>query len=788
MDQILRGQEVAEIAYMPVRHHSPACAYHVREMIREWEPDCILIEGPENANRLIPVMTHPDTRAPFAIYYSYRDRKGYVSEEKADYRCYYPFLDYSPELAALREAAARGIPARFIDLPYGEILTAVREGRGLRRGGEKNNYNDDYLLARSAYIQRLCEKTGARNFDELWEKYFEQNGLYEDRDTFIAHMLAYCGQARESTLVEELEQEGCLKREQCMAWHIREAAKTCRRILAVTGGFHTPGIRKLLEEGDVKLTLTGIPQKDQGVFLLPYSMEACASLNGYASGMPYPEFYQQIWDGIEAGREEPYREAVLNGLVAVGRMVRKEDGLLSSYDEICGFSMARGLAGLRNKREPGAYELYDSVLSSFVKGACDLSTDQPLRLLRDYLTGRRTGTLCAQAEVPPIIQDFEKQCKDFKLKTGSTLEQEVTLDIFASEKHRSVSMFLNQMVFLDTGFCRKKRGPDLQKRKDRNLIRETWRYKWNAQVLAALTDVSVYGATVREACAALVLRSLKEKTGGKEAAVLLTRVFEMGLEDQLELVYEQVYRALLEDGDFYSVAEALSYLVLLGEMGELYQSSMDVGGLILICIRKLTALLPGMAQVQEEQTQACMEACKTLYQLTGQEAYGQEREALCQAFLQIVNRQDGNPGLDGCVRGILYGAGIHSLDQIRGACAGYLTGTHEQLMKSASFFRGLFFTARDLVFIGDGLVGTMDQLIRRLDSQSFMALLPEFRMAFSYFTPREIDQIAGQAAALYGRKKKDLFALKEVTPAVYDYGRRLDQLAAGMLAEREDGK
>ena len=91
-------------------------------------------------------------------------------------------------------------------------------------------------------------------------------------------------------------------------------------------------------------------------------------------------------------------------------------------------------------------------------------------------------------------------------------------------------------------------------------------------------------------------------------------------------------------------------------MGELYQSSMDVDGLILICIRKLTALLPGMAQVQEEQTQACMEACKTLYQLTGQEAYGQEREALCQAFLQIVNRQDGNPGLDGCVRGILYGA------------------------------------------------------------------------------------------------------------------------------------
>ena len=76
MDQVLRGQEVAEIRYMPVRHHSPACAYHVRQLIREWEPDCVLIEGPENASRLIPVMVHQDTAAPVAIYYSYRDSKG----------------------------------------------------------------------------------------------------------------------------------------------------------------------------------------------------------------------------------------------------------------------------------------------------------------------------------------------------------------------------------------------------------------------------------------------------------------------------------------------------------------------------------------------------------------------------------------------------------------------------------------------------------------------------------------------------------------------------------------
>ena len=61
---------------------------------------------------------------------------------------------------------------------------------------------------------------------------------------------------------------------------------------------------------------------------------------------------------------------MLEGIVSVGRKVRKKDGLLSSYDEICAFSMAQGLSGLRNKKEPGVYELWDSVLSSFVKGQC----------------------------------------------------------------------------------------------------------------------------------------------------------------------------------------------------------------------------------------------------------------------------------------------------------------------------------------------------------------------------------------------------------------------------------
>ena len=104
METILRSEEMAEIMLIPVRHHSPACACHIKKIFAQWKPDAVLVEGPDNANALLPVMVHSDTRAPFAIYYAYHDKAKKISEEQQHYKCYYPFLDYSPELTALREA------------------------------------------------------------------------------------------------------------------------------------------------------------------------------------------------------------------------------------------------------------------------------------------------------------------------------------------------------------------------------------------------------------------------------------------------------------------------------------------------------------------------------------------------------------------------------------------------------------------------------------------------------------------------------------------------------------
>lgn len=79
MESVLRGEKEPSviskenpILFFPVRHHSPACAFHLRQALEAYEPDCVLVEGPQNAQEMIPTLTHSETSAPIALYYFYK--------------------------------------------------------------------------------------------------------------------------------------------------------------------------------------------------------------------------------------------------------------------------------------------------------------------------------------------------------------------------------------------------------------------------------------------------------------------------------------------------------------------------------------------------------------------------------------------------------------------------------------------------------------------------------------------------------------------------------------------
>ncbi len=218
------------IAYFPVRHHSPACAWHVSRLIAQLRPQSVLIEGPRDATSLVPFLTDSRLRLPVAVYTTFVQRTG--DGLPIRHAAYYPLCDYSPELAAIRAAALVGAEARFIDLTFPEMVLSEE-----RRGDERlRSLFEERHLQHSRLLEAACRRAGVRNHDELWDHLYEVDHQHVDVTTFVRNVLAYCALARHDYTPEMLDADGGAAREGAMAAAI---ADTHGKVVVVTGGFHT---------------------------------------------------------------------------------------------------------------------------------------------------------------------------------------------------------------------------------------------------------------------------------------------------------------------------------------------------------------------------------------------------------------------------------------------------------------------------------------------------------------------------------------------------------------------
>ena len=196
------------------------------------------------------------------------------------------------------------------------------------------------------------------------------------------------------------------------------------------------------------------------------------------------------------------------------------------------------------------------------------------------------------------------------------------------------------------------------------------------------------------------------------------------------------------------------------------------------CFAKILQLLPSMGAVGEEHQQACMECMRSLYQaaerMPGSEL-GRSSHRHWSAFWS------GGPSTRyrGAALGLLYGGGggsrgaasrIFPQDgsgeapgdegctasgRIRAAAAGYIQGTRK-CGRGVPLSAGPVFYRQGFRVRGRGIIRLIDELLGRLSAEEFMSLLPELRLAFSYFTPMETDRIARKAAGLHGKKAGDI--------------------------------
>ncbi len=787
MERILRNKEIFEIIpfdyqqkilYFPIRHHSPVCSFHLLNVIEEYKPDCILVEGPQNSDKLIPILTHEETKLPIAFYYYYKDTQQLINEDAEDYKCYYPFLNTSPEYNALLQAKKRNIDCGFIDLPYGEIL--------IHSPKKSNTYNDDYYLTENKFFEKICEKTSTRNFEEFWENYFEIKGLYMPTDEFVANMMTYCYLTRENTPVEVMEKDGCLIREKFMAENILKASETHERVLVVTGGFHTHGLYKLTSSGNTgkKLKVHKFNEKVQNVYAMIYSFEAADALNGYASGMQNPGFYDKVWKGIINGEEsihEVYDNVVLDTLLQCAKNSAKEKLLITMSDISSAVTMYKGLCSVRDKQAPGLYELYDCVQSCFVKGELNAASDVPLRILSEIATGNEIGHLCSTAEKIPVIQDFDEQCKKYRLKVDNAAGQEIELDIFSKPSHMEISRLFYRMGYLKTEFSRKIKGADILNNKDRSRIRETWIYKRTVNTDSALIDVSVYGATIEEICKTMSARQIQDEQKCSDAAKLYVECFLMGIgiTDEFAVKTDEI---IINDGDFFSLGKGLYYFNMLDTLKKMYNAEGIVTEYFLEkCFQKILIMLPSMTNVDSDHANECIKICRMMYNLVTGDVLNGEYENLFDTFKVMTEKENPEPSLYGAVLGLLYGSDNAYKEDIKQALNAYMTGSEEIKKQGAVFLRGLFTTARDIVLVGNEFIIITDKLVSGLEAEDFMEILPELRLAFSYFTPSEIDEIAKKAAALYGKSKEEMKKSFEIYQYLYAEGIHLEsEILRGM--------
>ena len=97
------------IHLLGIRHHGPGSCRNVLNYLQELQPDLILVEGPAEAEALLPCVENPQMTPPVALL-------AYQPDEPQN-AVFYPFAEFSPEWQAMRYAVQNRIPFRFFDLP-----------------------------------------------------------------------------------------------------------------------------------------------------------------------------------------------------------------------------------------------------------------------------------------------------------------------------------------------------------------------------------------------------------------------------------------------------------------------------------------------------------------------------------------------------------------------------------------------------------------------------------------------------------------------------------------------
>ncbi|MGA5650797.1 DUF5682 family protein [Streptomyces seoulensis] len=517
-----------------VRHHGPGSARAVRAALDAAAPAVILIEGPPEADALVPLAADPGLRPPVALLAHAVDEPGRSA--------FWPMAEFSPEWVAIRWAVEHGVPARFIDLPASHSL-AWQEDAG--DSGLEEADSDPEEGAEHARVDPLAALAEAAGYDDperWWEDAVEHRGpgLSEPFAPFAALEDAM-GALRER--YGDGGRPRDLVREAYMRLQIRAARKEFGdEVAVVCGAWHVPALRAKTTVTADRALLKGLPKLKTDLTWVPWTHRRLSRSSGYGAGIDSPGWYAHLFGAPD--------RPVERWLTKVAGLLREEDRIVSSAHVIEAVRLADTLAVMRGRPLAGLTETTDAVRAVLCEGS-----DVPLSLVYDRLVvGDVLGEVPESAPAVPLQRDLAREQRRLRLKPEA-LERELELDL-RKDTDAARGVLLHRLRLLGVGW-----GEPARSRGSTGTFRETWRLRWEPELSVRIAEAGVWGTTVLGAATAKAEADAVGARALADVTALAEQCLLAGLPDALPVVMRVLADRAALDADVSHLAQALPALV-----------------------------------------------------------------------------------------------------------------------------------------------------------------------------------------------------------------------------------
>jgi Mg-chelatase subunit ChlD len=457
-----------------VRHHSAAMAKIIPSLLDEFAPEILLLELPPEFAEWIPWLAHPDTVAPVAL-------SGCDADGKQ--MSFYPFADFSPELAAIRWAAKNAVPIEAFDLSVEKRVERsalqAESSRGL--------------------LVHLLRQTESTDSGQLWERLVESTAAGCEPENIRRSGLMFGWALRWN---DQRPGEYDLAREAYMRSRI--AACGQQRIAAVIGAYHAAAllpVPKLWwppEESDRKKLTANTAKKSSGKFvtaMIPYTFQQLDERSGYPAGIRDPLWHQRIF---EAKTVQECDIAVADLIVSICRELRKQGHPMNAADGAEVLRMARDLAILRGLAVPGRGELIESLQMCLTRGQLFGLGRAVAAAMQSILVGQRFGAVPAELPRCGLAPHMESLLQQLRLPGPESLGQEkrLRLDPLRSGLDRARVVVFEQLRVCQIPYASRTDEGNVG---DRESLTSVWDVQWQHTTAATIALAGTRGATLRQA-------------------------------------------------------------------------------------------------------------------------------------------------------------------------------------------------------------------------------------------------------------------------------------------------